>query len=403
MQPPAHLPEPARGTSPRRSGRLILNPTLRIQAEYFAAIKGGTQAEGRLDDEDLVRAVWRTVFTRLDAKRVRDMQRRGILVSEDRAPRPVSAYPVLPGCRSSLFPASSRERRGLERRELVVNPRCVLQRPEDPFPEQIQRLLPRFERPTGPILWIRHPGSELIAPYQLPPPALERVMALLGGQGPDRLDAQSRRTLSAAGLLLAAGSAKNWRAEWSKRLEIARRTLQTQRFVVLRGVLPPAFIAAARRYVRALETEGHFRWSNGSTQPRTSPRKFIHNDALCRLIHVQLTRLLNLVVPERVKPSYSYLCAYPPKAVLERHRDRAQCAWNVSMPLDARPELPREKAWPIYLETAGQAHEVRLELGDAVLYRGTDIWHWRNAQPAAHRSTICFFHFVRKGFRGRLD
>ena len=41
-------------------------------------------------------------------------------------------------------------------------------------------------------------------------------------------------------------------------------------------------------------------------------------------------------------------------------------------------------------------------MGDFVLYRGTEVPHWREAQPADHKSTVCFFHFVSPDFEGEL-
>jgi hypothetical protein len=75
----------------------------------------------------------------------------------------------------------------------------------------------------------------------------------------------------------------------------------------------------------------------------------------------------------------------------------------MSLALDMEPELERLAAWPIYLEVHGKVHEVRLGLGDAVIYRGTTIPHWRDALPQGQTATVCFYHFVRHDFVGKLD
>jgi hypothetical protein len=59
--------------------------------------------------------------------------------------------------------------------------------------------------------------------------------------------------------------------------------------------------------------------------------------------------------------------------------------------------------WPIHLEIDGRAEAVRLEVGDGLLYSGTDIWHWRDALPAGQRAIVCFYHFVPQDFTGSLD
>jgi hypothetical protein len=109
------------------------------------------------------------------------------------------------------------------------------------------------------------------------------------------------------------------------------------------------------------------------------------------------------IVGQELKPSFCYVCEYLPGGDLSRHTDRAQCVWNVSLALDAEPELGRTDAWPLFIETAGVAHAVPLGLGDGVLYRGTKSPHWREPQRAEHASTFGFFHFVPAEFSGPLD
>ena len=74
----------------------------------------------------------------------------------------------------------------------------------------------------------------------------------------------------------------------------------------------------------------------------------------------------------------------------------------MSLVLDSSPSLPRDEAWPIFLETQGQAREIRLTLGEAIIYRGTKLKHWREALPEQQTATICFFHFVPATFDGSL-
>jgi alkylated DNA repair dioxygenase AlkB len=143
---------------------------------------------------------------------------------------------------------------------------------------------------------------------------------------------------------------------------------------------------------------GMFAYDDGQVEKRSVAQ----DEAVAKFLHHQLVPLLNRIVVDPIKASYCYLAVYEPGAVLTRHTDRPQCQWNLSMPLDADPETDATSAWPIYLEVDGKPREVRLGLGDAVLYRGTELFHWRDAQPAGHRCTVCFFHFVSDDFEGSL-
>lgn len=132
-------------------------------------------------------------------------------------------------------------------------------------------------------------------------------------------------------------------------------------------------------------------------------RDSIHNEPLMQLLHRELLKAVNQIVPQAVKSSYSFLSRYQAGAVLPRHTDRELCEWNLSLVLDLQPESEKEETWPIYLETqTNKAQAIYLEIGDGVLYQGTRFPHWRNALPPEHSATVCFFHFVTPDYAGFL-
>ena len=83
---------------------------------------------------------------------------------------------------------------------------------------------------------------------------------------------------------------------------------------------------------------------------------------------------------------------YQPGAVLRRHVDRAQCRWNVSFCVDIEA-ADDEAPWPLHIG-AGAGQAVHLGIGDAVVYCGTDVPHWREPLPDGKFVTVCLFHYV---------
>lgn len=176
-------------------------------------------------------------------------------------------------------------------------------------------------------------------------------------------------------------------------------TLDTRGFAILRRVMRPLQLACLRDYLHRRAAEGYFHL--GSRQ--VARRDLLKQDPLLDWLHAELGALLNRLLPEPVKPSYQLVALYHETAELLPHTDRRQCAWNVSWVFDLQPECEQSEAWPLAFEHRGRQHDVRLEIGDLVLYRGTDTKHWRPPLPRGQQALIGLFHFVAPDFAGPLD
>jgi hypothetical protein len=74
--------------------------------------------------------------------------------------------------------------------------------------------------------------------------------------------------------------------------------------------------------------------------------------------------------------TYNYCRIYKQGEILTPHKDKNQCEIAVSLTLDYDNKMP----WPIYIYSNDQqeAIEFNLEIGDALIYKGYDLLHWRN-------------------------
>ena len=94
------------------------------------------------------------------------------------------------------------------------------------------------------------------------------------------------------------------------------------------------------------------------------------------------------LIGEMVFPTYSYARIYRKGNVLERHVDRPACEISLTV------HLWGDKKWPIYMEKPnGEAVNVVLNPGDAVLYLGCETPHWRNAYEGEEYGQV-FLHYV---------
>jgi hypothetical protein len=95
----------------------------------------------------------------------------------------------------------------------------------------------------------------------------------------------------------------------------------------------------------------------------------------------------------KLYPTYSYARLYNQQGEeLKNHRDRPACEISASLTLDFEGDV-----WPIYMganEDKSNATEVKMGIGDAVMYRGCDIYHWREVYKEGKWQAQVFLHYV---------
>jgi hypothetical protein len=87
----------------------------------------------------------------------------------------------------------------------------------------------------------------------------------------------------------------------------------------------------------------------------------------------------------KLYPTYSYARLYKPGEELKKHTDRPACEISATLTLgfEGNP-------WSIYM--AG--NKIDMQVGDAVLYRGMDVEHWREKYIEGEWQAQVFLHYV---------
>ena len=88
---------------------------------------------------------------------------------------------------------------------------------------------------------------------------------------------------------------------------------------------------------------------------------------------------------KKLYPTYSYARLYQPNDELKKHTDRPACEISATLTLGFEG-----KPWSIYMEH----NKIDMEVGDAVLYRGMDLEHWRNKYTEGQWQAQVFLHYV---------
>ena len=119
----------------------------------------------------------------------------------------------------------------------------------------------------------------------------------------------------------------------------------------------------------------------------------IYGDPVFDEILKNLARALSDQLDIRLDPAYTYARIYRPGEVLARHSDRESCEISGTMTLGFDPST---SVWPIYFaqsESDLLGTKLEIEPGDLVMYKGTELPHWRPEFKGIWQVQV-FFHYV---------
>ena len=100
---------------------------------------------------------------------------------------------------------------------------------------------------------------------------------------------------------------------------------------------------------------------------------------------LDLTEKVSRIVGKELYPTYSYCRMYYTGASMRSHTDRAACEISMSLSLSGDP-------WPLWF-MLDKPTPVSLKLGDAVLYHGLELEHWREEYTGTGCTQV-FLHWV---------
>jgi hypothetical protein len=101
---------------------------------------------------------------------------------------------------------------------------------------------------------------------------------------------------------------------------------------------------------------------------------------LCKMKKIEEETKLKLV------PTYAFARVYSYLAVLDKHKDRPECEISVTVMVGSSGEK-----WPIFMD----GKELNLEPGDAAIYLGCEVEHWREEFLGDWHSQF-FLHYTNK-------
>jgi hypothetical protein len=158
-------------------------------------------------------------------------------------------------------------------------------------------------------------------------------------------------------------------------------------YVIVKQFVPLLMCDYISENIKVLEASSYLEYGDTQVEKAFSAAAPALTETLLDVMTPVLERAINC----ELYPTYSYLRIYLKGAELEKHKDRPSCEVSATLPLS----YDSPNIWPLYLETGNKITAVELEPGDALIYKGIEVPHWREAFEGERQVQI-FLHYVKK-------
>ena len=126
--------------------------------------------------------------------------------------------------------------------------------------------------------------------------------------------------------------------------------------------------------------------------PQVQNSLCIYGDPAFDTFALMSAPLLSKIVGKDLSPTYTYARIYLNDSYLLPHLDRKECEHSVTLFLGGN----YDKLWPIWMQKS-EVHKTpqlcALEEGDAVVYQGSKVHHWRDHFEGTDYYQL-FMHYV---------
>ena len=249
-------------------------------------------------------------------------------------------------------------------------------------------------RPGHPLVWVTDPVTGVHAPYWAPRAWAADLQHLVPGAPVGAVRPDLAAALVAVGALVDPAD-EHEDGSQARALHRGATHFGERAYADIADLVPRAHVAALRDYQERLVRSGRIPLGDAQCAGRFG----VHDDPMARFFLHQLAPAVSQVVAEPVKPAYAYSISYTAGAELSEHTDRAQCEYTVSLLVGADSG---KEPWPLWLRVGSERVSVLQRPGDALVFAGRRLPHWRERLPEGRSSASLLLHYVPVGFSGSL-
>jgi hypothetical protein len=169
-------------------------------------------------------------------------------------------------------------------------------------------------------------------------------------------------------------------------MNIPKKIIQEQGAVHLSNVIPIEF---CQFFTHVLMRQEFLDGKKGDEQIPNA-KAIMEHEVMFETLLERMWPVIENTIEEELLPTYAYARLYSNGDILEKHTDRPACEVSVTIQLGRTHNY----TWPIHMGVM----EYMMNEGDAIIYKGCEIEHWRNKcdGPEGYLSGQVFLHYVRK-------
>lgn len=163
---------------------------------------------------------------------------------------------------------------------------------------------------------------------------------------------------------------------------------ETQGFIHIRQFIPQFMVEYFREYLHTLKINNKLELGDAQVPESDC----LYGDPAFDTFMLMSTNFISKIVNKKLLPAYTYARIYHNGAELLPHLDREQCEHSVTLSLGGE----YDSIWPIWAKHP-EKHDnpimIDLYPGDVMIYKGTEIYHWRDKFLGKSQYQL-FMHFV---------
>lgn len=160
--------------------------------------------------------------------------------------------------------------------------------------------------------------------------------------------------------------------------------------VFVKNLIDAQTIAVVSQYFENKIRRGE--WVEGDEGKQAASKFFYYADPLVEVLLLASKEAIENATGKALEPTYSYSRIYQPGERLAPHVDRPACEISVTVNVASKGEFS-----PIYTQYGQNDPEKHvLDPGDAVVYMGCDVMHWRQPLKEGQLNVQFMLHYVDK-------